>query len=119
MVDAEPDSARDFARLLSSHRWRLRAGPPTAVPTRGAAAGDVADRGSATPPLRSAAAQDGCSTRTAREDFGAGLYDEDQAAGATDTALSASLGCGVPTAVADLHEGETVLDLARARAPTS
>ena len=26
-------------------------------------------------------------------------------------AVSASLGCGVPTAVADLHEGETVLDL--------
>jgi ubiquinone/menaquinone biosynthesis C-methylase UbiE len=25
--------------------------------------------------------------------------------------VSASLGCGVPTAVADLHEGETVLDL--------
>ena len=27
------------------------------------------------------------------------------------TAVQASLGCGVPTAVADLHEGETVLDL--------
>ncbi len=26
-------------------------------------------------------------------------------------AVSASLGCGVPTAVAELHEGETVLDL--------
>src|SRR3954462_6130838 len=26
-------------------------------------------------------------------------------------AIEASLGCGVPTAVADLHEGETVLDL--------
>ena len=25
--------------------------------------------------------------------------------------MNASLGCGVPTAVADLHEGETVLDL--------
>lgn len=28
-----------------------------------------------------------------------------------ETALQASLGCGVPTAVADLHAGETVLDL--------
>ena len=27
------------------------------------------------------------------------------------TALDGSLGCGVPTAVAELHEGETVLDL--------
>ena len=31
--------------------------------------------------------------------------------GATAAAVGASLGCGVPTAVADLHEGETVLDL--------
>ena len=34
-----------------------------------------------------------------------------EAAHAPDTAVAASLGCGVPTAVADLHEGETVLDL--------
>ena len=31
--------------------------------------------------------------------------------GAPQAAVAASLGCGVPTAVADLHEGETVLDL--------
>jgi arsenite methyltransferase len=43
--------------------------------------------------------------------FGATLYDSAEAAGATEAAVSASLGCGVPTAVADLHEGETVLDL--------
>jgi arsenite methyltransferase len=43
--------------------------------------------------------------------FGATLYDEADTEGATDTAIAASLGCGVPTAVADLHEGETVLDL--------
>jgi SAM-dependent methyltransferase len=42
--------------------------------------------------------------------FGDALYDGDEAAGA-GAALEASLGCGVPTAVADLHEGETVLDL--------
>ena len=43
--------------------------------------------------------------------FGAELYatlDRDQL---PDTALLASLGCGNPTAVAELHEGETVLDL--------
>ena len=44
-----------------------------------------------------------------REVFGGSLYDG-QEAGA-EGALAASLGCGVPTAVADLHEGETVLDL--------
>ena len=43
--------------------------------------------------------------------FGAVLYDDTDAEGATATAVEASLGCGVPTAVADLHEGETVLDL--------
>jgi arsenite methyltransferase len=43
--------------------------------------------------------------------FGASLYAETGEDGAPEAALSASLGCGVPTAVAELHEGETVLDL--------
>ncbi len=42
--------------------------------------------------------------------FGSGLYQGAETAGAED-AIEASLGCGVPTAVADLHPGETVLDL--------
>jgi arsenite methyltransferase len=41
--------------------------------------------------------------------FGSALYAD--TADAPVTAVSASLGCGVPTAVADLHEGEIVLDL--------
>jgi arsenite methyltransferase len=44
------------------------------------------------------------------EVFGAALYG-DEATGATTASVQASLGCGVPTAVADLHDGETVLDL--------
>jgi len=44
------------------------------------------------------------------EVFGPALYG-DEAAGATTASVEASLGCGVPTAVADLHDGETVLDL--------
>ena len=44
-----------------------------------------------------------------RQVFGAALYDENDRAEAA--ALEASLGCGNPTAMADLHEGETVLDL--------
>jgi SAM-dependent methyltransferase len=43
--------------------------------------------------------------------FGAALYDARDAEGAPGDAVQASLGCGVPTAVADLHAGETVLDL--------
>jgi arsenite methyltransferase len=44
------------------------------------------------------------------EVFGQVLYD-DEGEAAPRAAVAASLGCGVPTAVADLHEGETVLDL--------
>ncbi len=43
--------------------------------------------------------------------FGPDLYGSEATAGAPDAAVAASLGCGVPTAVADLHPGETVLDL--------
>jgi SAM-dependent methyltransferase len=42
--------------------------------------------------------------------FGGSLYEAEGNA-APEAAVAASLGCGVPTAVADLHEGETVLDL--------
>ncbi len=43
--------------------------------------------------------------------FGASLYVEGAESGVPEAAINASLGCGVPTAVADLHDGETVLDL--------
>jgi SAM-dependent methyltransferase len=43
--------------------------------------------------------------------FGAGLYDESERGELPDTATMASLGCGNPTAVAELRTGETVLDL--------
>ncbi len=43
--------------------------------------------------------------------FGSSLYDEVRGEDLPETAVKASLGCGVPTAVADLHEGEIVLDL--------
>ncbi|HEY2164496.1 MAG TPA: arsenite methyltransferase [Gemmatimonadaceae bacterium] len=39
------------------------------------------------------------------------LYDAGETAGLPAEALLASLGCGNPTALAELHEGETVLDL--------
>jgi arsenite methyltransferase len=51
-----------------------------------------------------------CSPADATGVFGAGLY-ADATGEAPEAALNASLGCGVPTAVADLHEGEVVLDL--------
>jgi SAM-dependent methyltransferase len=50
-----------------------------------------------------------CSPADGAGVFGSVLYGEKE--DAPDSAVSASLGCGVPTAVAELHEGETVLDL--------
>ena len=47
---------------------------------------------------------------TGEQRFGGALYGE-EGVEAPAAAVNASLGCGVPTAVADLHEGETVLDL--------
>ncbi len=43
--------------------------------------------------------------------FGEALYDAEQRGELPEAATLASLGCGNPTAVAGLHEGETVLDL--------
>jgi arsenite methyltransferase len=55
---------------------------------------------------------DACCTEASTDAvFGPDLYDAAEASGAPAGAVTASLGCGVPTAVADLHEGETVLDL--------
>jgi ubiquinone/menaquinone biosynthesis C-methylase UbiE len=70
---------------------------------------------------KEAAASAGCCTPTStfvelntdREGhavFGSALYAGEGIEGA-EAAVEASLGCGVPTAVADLHPGETVLDL--------
>jgi arsenite methyltransferase len=52
-----------------------------------------------------------CGTTGQSSQWGDVLYDAESREGATEGAVAASLGCGVPTAVADLHEGETVLDL--------
>jgi len=43
--------------------------------------------------------------------WGAALYAPSERVDAPEAAVNASLGCGVPTAVADLHDGEVVLDL--------
>jgi SAM-dependent methyltransferase len=50
-------------------------------------------------------------TAVAEEGFGPELYPADQRDELPAAALAASLGCGNPLMVADLHPGETVLDL--------
>ncbi len=52
-----------------------------------------------------------CADDTGSATFGEALYDAKQRGELPDAAALASLGCGNPTAVADLREGEVVLDL--------
>src|SRR5688500_11634115 len=67
--------------------------------------------------FESSCCDDGCcgGTTTAEKVdqpiFGSALYDQVEGDSIPDTALLASLGCGNPTAVADLNPGEVVLDL--------
>src|SRR4249919_352843 len=75
----------------------------------GAAAARVADGDTAV----SACGSSGCcgDTTASWDPITSDLYDAGQTAGLPAEALLASLGCGNPTALAALHEGETVLDL--------
>ena len=57
-----------------------------------------------------ACCEDGCCGGTDAR-WGATLYDVSDRASLPDAAVLASLGCGNPTAIADLQEGDRVLDL--------
>ncbi len=54
---------------------------------------------------------EGSASAVTQAKFGEALYDAEQRSELPDAAVLASLGCGNPIAVADLHEGEVVLDL--------
>jgi SAM-dependent methyltransferase len=90
---------------LNDVRDRVRARYAAAAREAATAAGDSGCCGSGA----------GCGSTTLRDEetavFGEGLYAAHERDGAPESAVAASMGCGVPTAVADLHEGETVLDL--------
>ena len=58
-----------------------------------------------------ACCDDSAATAVGSAKFGEVLYDAEQRGELPDAAALGSLGCGNPTAVADLREGETVLDL--------
>jgi SAM-dependent methyltransferase len=75
--------------------------------------GDVARRVTEGSPAVSCCGSSGCcgSASEVWDPITANLYDEGQVAGIPADALLASLGCGNPTALAELHDGETVLDL--------
>ena len=79
----------------------------------GDAARRIADGAGAASCCGPATGSSGCcgSSTESWDPITANLYDDGQAAGVPAEALLASLGCGNPTALADLREGETVLDL--------
>ena len=68
------------------------------------------DDGSCCAPAANASCCGGDATAVGQA-FGAGLYAADQQGELPAEALAASLGCGNPTAVAELRAGERVLDL--------
>jgi arsenite methyltransferase len=76
----------------------------------GPSSSDVTER-----PTAPADSESGCcgagSQVVVDEAFGAALYSAEEASELPAEALAASLGCGNPLAVADLHPGERVLDL--------
>jgi arsenite methyltransferase len=86
-----------------------------AVRERYAEAAKVADAGVEASCCSTEGASCGCGSSIAREGageaFGSQLYPGSDRDELPDAAQLASLGCGNPTAVAELHEGETVLDL--------
>jgi ubiquinone/menaquinone biosynthesis C-methylase UbiE len=88
-----------------------------AVRERYAAAATSVDEGRAAccGPSEAAGGSCGCDTdipdACGGDRFGAGLYEISAREELPDATKLASLGCGNPTAVAELHEGETVLDL--------
>ncbi|MFC6152079.1 arsenite methyltransferase [Nocardioides yefusunii] len=70
--------------------------------------------GTTMPSLLVAEGDSGCcggDASVVEQSFGAGLYAGDDTSSLPAEALAASLGCGNPTAVASLVEGERVLDL--------
>lgn len=93
-----------MAELTGPHAIRDQVRDKYAAAARAAAAGAVA------PPSCCGPAEVPLTDASGVQVFGDALYGSDEAAAAAQ-AVGASLGCGVPTAVADLHEGETVLDL--------
>jgi arsenite methyltransferase len=104
------------ARTVAAGATACCGGPATAVadPTCcGAPATGAADPTGCGAPGTGAADPTGCGEGRSggSPGFGAGLYPAEELAGLPATAREASLGCGNPLAVADLHHGETVLDL--------
>jgi arsenite methyltransferase len=99
MADQTSTELREEVRSRYAQAARSVLNPENAA-SEGCCAGPATDPCCASAP---AAEQENC--------FGGPLYGEGETDGLPAEAVLASLGCGNPLAVADLHEGERVLDL--------
>jgi len=106
------------AEVKSDDQTRRRAGTGTADIREAVRAryAETARSIDLAPTLDSGASADdcGCSATSCcgpAEAWGEKLYGDESRNAAPESAFVASLGCGNPTAVAELHEGEVVLDL--------
>jgi arsenite methyltransferase len=70
-----------------------------------------ADTGACCAPAGTGSASSPPAALEQSDSFGAALYSSQETAGLPDEAVLASLGCGNPLAVAELRQGERVLDL--------
>jgi arsenite methyltransferase len=78
----------------------------------GSGAGCGCDSSCCSDELRSLGCCDAeCCSAGSADDFGQAFYGREEQGDVPEAARLASLGCGNPTAVADLYEGEVVLDL--------
>ena len=104
------DITRDLARDESNDLGSLRS---TVQARYGEAARRVTEGQTGASCCGPATGSSGCcgSTTESWDPITANLYDVGEAAGVPAEALLASLGCGNPTALADLKAGEVVLDL--------
>ncbi len=72
---------------------------------------ELADAGCCGGPATGSCCGTGSAALDSNDAFGSRLYRDGETDGLPEEAVLASLGCGNPLAVADLHEGERVLDL--------
>ncbi len=108
MTDSQRIHAEVRARYAAA---ALEILDPTAPPSAALASSRRVDAATCCDPSADASAGSCCSPADGPEVFGAALYAPTDRASLPDAAALASLGCGNPTAVAELREGETVLDL--------
>ena len=91
--------------------------PETDSPNQSPTSQDITDLvreryAAAATQVRSGSGSSCCGTDVSGDGtFGAVAYTPEEVAALPEEAVLASLGCGNPTALIDLHEGETVLDL--------